>query len=210
VEWENGIVSIQDKHVDVVANSTFSDCDEVHLGNQMATIFNDAFQACDVAIDESMKEVGNLNKQNVFNFHDNIDIEGENVEGAYETSQANVPKIELDDLHYLKLTTKSEVPLYEGSDLSRLIMTLMILNTCTTHHCTNGIVNELFSLLKNLVFPAPNNLPKSHYEALIQNLGLGYISIHACQNGCVLYQNEHEVVNQCPICGECWYVLGRN
>jgi hypothetical protein len=148
----------------------------------MATTFNDAFQACDVAVNKSMKEVGNLNKQDVFNFHDNIHIEGENVEGAYETSQANVIEIELDDLHYLKLTTESKVPLSKGSDLNRLIMTLMILNTCTTHHCTNGFVNELLSLLRNSVFPTPNNLPKSHYEAktLIQNLGLGYISIHAC------------------------------
>jgi hypothetical protein len=84
------MVSIQDKHVDTVANSTPSDCDEVHLGNQMVTTFNDAFQACDVAIDESTKEVGDLNKQDVFNFHDNVDIEGENVEGPYETIQANV------------------------------------------------------------------------------------------------------------------------
>jgi hypothetical protein len=200
-----GIVSIQNKHVDVVANSAPNNCDEVHLGNQMATTFNDAFQACDVAIDESMKEVRDLNRQDVFNFHDNIDIEGGNVEGAYETSQANVLKIELDDLHYLKLATKSKVPLYEGSDLSKLITTLMILNTCTTHHCTDGFVNELLSLLRNSIFPKPNNLPKSHYEAktLIQNLGLGHISIHACQNGCVLYQNEHEAANQCPICGEC-------
>jgi hypothetical protein len=66
-----------------------------------------------------MKEVGDLNKQDVFNFHDNIKIEKENVEGAYEIGQANVPKIELNDLHYLKLVAKSKVLLYEGSDLSK-------------------------------------------------------------------------------------------
>jgi hypothetical protein len=43
----------------------------------MAATPNDAFQACDVVIDESMKEVRDLNRQDVFNFHDNIDIEGE-------------------------------------------------------------------------------------------------------------------------------------
>jgi hypothetical protein len=154
----------------------------------MATTFNDAFQTCDVAIDESMKEVGDLNRQDVFNFHDNINIEGGNVEGAYETSQANVQEIELDDLHYLKLATKFKVPLYEGSDLSRLIATLMILNTCTTHHCINGFVNELLSLLINSIFPKPNNLPKSHYEAktLIKNLGLGYISSCMLELVCVV------------------------
>jgi hypothetical protein len=182
----------------------------VHLGNQTVATLNDAFQTCDVVVDESTRDARDLNKQDVFNFHDNIDIEGENVEGAYEIGHVNVPKTEPSDLDYLKLATKSKVLLYEGSDLSRLLAKLMILNTCTTHCCTNGFVNELLSLLRNSIFFKPNNLPKSHYEGktLIQNLGLGYISIHACQNGCVLYRNEHEVANQCPVCGECWYVLG--
>jgi hypothetical protein len=87
----------------------------------------------------------------------------------------------------------------------------MILNTYATHHCTNGFVDQLLSLLQNFVILL-NNLPKSHYEAksLVQNLGLGYISIHACQNGCVLYWNGHEVVDQCLICGESRYILGCN
>ncbi len=64
----------------------------------------------------------------------------------------------------------------------------MILNTYATHHCTNGFVDQLLSLLQNFVLLKLNNLPKSHCEAksLVQNLGLGYISIHACQNGCVV------------------------
>jgi len=52
-----------------------------------------------------MKETGDLNRQNVFNFHDNIDIEGENVEGAYEIGQVNVLETEPDEFHYLKLAT---------------------------------------------------------------------------------------------------------
>ncbi len=104
-EWENGTIFVQDMHVDVVTNSVPSNYDEVHLGNQMATVFNDAFQACDAVVDESMSEARDLNRQDVFNFHDNEDIEGENVEEVYETCQVNVPKIELDDPHYLKLAT---------------------------------------------------------------------------------------------------------
>jgi hypothetical protein len=68
----------------------------------MVAIINNAFQACDATIDESMKEVGDLNSQDVFNFHDNINTRRENVEGAHETCQVNVPKIELNDPHYLK------------------------------------------------------------------------------------------------------------
>ncbi len=82
----------------------------------------------------------------------------------------------------------SKVFLYDGSDLHRLTMTLMILNTYATHHCTNGFVDKFLSLLQNFVLLKLNNLPKSHYEVrnLVQNLGLGYISIHARQNGCVV------------------------
>jgi hypothetical protein len=64
---------------------------------------------------------------------------------------------------------------------------------CNTPFCTNGFVDEFLSLLKSFVLPKPNYFPNFHYEAksLIQNLGLGYVTIHACENGCVLYCNEH-------------------
>jgi hypothetical protein len=46
------------------------------------------------------------------------------------------------------------------------------------------------------MLPKPNNLFSFHYEAksLIQNLGLGYLIIHACENGRVLYRNEHMAI----------------
>lgn len=67
----------------------------------------------------------------------------------------------------------------------------MLLNTCATHRVTNGLVNELFSLLCNSILPQPNKPLKSHYVAkrLVQNLGLSYSIIHACENGCVLFRN---------------------
>jgi hypothetical protein len=42
-EWEHGTIYVQDTHVDVVANSTPINFDEMHLGNQMAVTFIDAF-----------------------------------------------------------------------------------------------------------------------------------------------------------------------
>jgi len=59
----------------------------------------------------------------------------------------DILEFEINDLHHVKLTTKSKIPLYVGSELSRLIGSLVILNTCTTHRCTNGFVDELLSLL---------------------------------------------------------------
>jgi hypothetical protein len=65
---------------------------------------------------------------------------------------------------------------------------LMLLNTCRTHQCTNGFMDELFPLLRNLVFPKLNNLRKSYYERkiLIHHL-VGHYNkqIHVCENGCV-------------------------
>jgi hypothetical protein len=47
-------------------------------------------------------------------------------------------------------------------------------------------MDELISLLRNSL------LPKSHYETktLMQQLNLGDKTIHACENGCVLYQTD--------------------
>jgi hypothetical protein len=68
----------------------------------------------------------------------------------------------------------------------------MLLNTCVIHQDGNGFVDELFSLLCNSILPRPNHLPKSNYETkkMIQNLGLGYTIIYACENGCVLFCND--------------------
>ncbi len=54
-------------------------------------VTNDEFQACEVAIDESMKEAGDLNKQKPFNLANNVNIEVGNVEGGYETGEGFVP-----------------------------------------------------------------------------------------------------------------------
>jgi hypothetical protein len=72
----------------------------------------------------------------------------------------------LDDFHLLKLISNSKIMLFEGSGkINNLIGTFMILNTSTTHRCTNGFIDEFFSLLCNSILHKPNNLPKSHYEA---------------------------------------------
>jgi hypothetical protein len=204
-EWVNGrnptIEMDFDALTNVVASSVVG-CDEMELGNQMAVVLNDVWQTCGVTMDQSNRPNGDLDRQTDFNmdkpleFYYNVvesNVEKDNVDfGAYGPTQ---PKFDfkINNLHYLKLAIESNVALYEGCAHSRLIGTLMILNTCATHHYTNGFVDELLSLLKNFMLPKPNNLFNFHYEAmnLIQNLGLGYLTIHACENDCVLYHNEH-------------------
>jgi hypothetical protein len=58
-----------------------------------------------------------------------------------------MPKFGIDNPHFLELDVESNVPLYEGTHLSMLTCTLMLLNACTSHMCTNVFVDELLYLL---------------------------------------------------------------
>jgi hypothetical protein len=116
--------------------------DEVELGNQMATFLNDARQTCGVSMDQSNRPNGDLNRQINFNmakpleFDYNVvseNVEGDNVDlGGYGQTQLEFD-LQIDGPHYLKLAIESKVSLYEGYVLIRLIVTLMIINTCVTH-----------------------------------------------------------------------------
>ena len=94
------------------------------------------------------------------------------------------------------------LPLYEGSTLSMLCATLLIVNCCKTHSVSNMFMNELLMLLSMSILPVGNSLPKSEYEAtkILRRLGLAYSMIHACPNGCCLFKGDLENNEQCPVC----------
>ena len=94
------------------------------------------------------------------------------------------------------------LPLYEGSTLSMLCATLLIVNCCKTHGVSNMFLNELLMLLSMSILPAGNCLPKTEYEAtkILRRLGLAYNMIHACPNGCCLFKGDLEDVEKCPVC----------
>jgi hypothetical protein len=48
-----------------------------------------------------------------------------------------------------------------------------------------------------------NTLPNSYNKAknLLDELGLGYDSIHVCFNNCVLFRKQYAKLDDCPICG---------
>ena len=66
---------------------------------------------------------------------------------------------------------------------------------------SNKSFNMLLELLKD-AFPPGETLPRSHYDALkmLRELGLGYVSIHACKYDCVLFWKEFKDLDQCPEC----------
>ena len=94
------------------------------------------------------------------------------------------------------------LPLYEGSTLSMLCATLLIVNCCKTHGVSNTFMNELFMLLSMSILPLGNCLPKTEYEAskILRRLGLAYNMIHACPNGCCLFKGDLDDVEKCPVC----------
>jgi hypothetical protein len=65
----------------------------------------------------------------------------------------DVPTTTINYQHFVKLATKSKVPLYFDNHLYILTCTLMVLNACATNHCTNALVDELFSLLHHSLLP---------------------------------------------------------
>jgi hypothetical protein len=94
------------------------------------------------------------------------------------------------------------LPLYEGSSLSMLCATLLIVNCCKTHGVSNSFLNELLMLLSMSILPKGNCLPKTEYEAskIMRRLGLAYNMIHACPVGCCLFKGELEDAEKCPVC----------
>ena len=101
-----------------------------------------------------------------------------------------------------ELDIAATLPLYEGSTLSMLCATLLIMNCCKTHGVSNTFMNELLMLLSMSILPLGNCLPKTEYEAskILRRLGLAYNMIHACPHGCCLFKGDLEDAEKCPVC----------
>jgi hypothetical protein len=67
-----------------------------------------------------------------------------------------------------------------------------------------GWSDKSFNLLLDLLKEAypESAIPKNYNEAkkLVKCMGLGYVSIHACENDCILFWKENANANSCPKC----------
>ncbi|KAK6119280.1 hypothetical protein DH2020_046968 [Rehmannia glutinosa] len=106
--------------------------------------------------------------------------------------------------HYMAMFDEAQRELYAGckkfSAFSFLVKLMHV-------KVLNGWSNKSFDMLLKLLekaFPKPNAIPSSYYEAkkMLRELGLGYESIHACKNDCILFRNEHNSNDTCPVCKE--------
>lgn len=101
------------------------------------------------------------------------------------------------------LEEASETPLFAGARLSSLCATLILLNLCRTHGCSNLFVTELFTILRMSLLPEINTLPRNEYEAskILRRLGLSYEAIHACPDNCMLFRGGNDAdLRNCRVC----------
>jgi hypothetical protein len=88
----------------------------------------------------------------------------------------------------------------EGGKFSRFTFTVKLLHVKSFYRISNAAFNATLRIL-TLQFPN-SSVPRSYDEALsiINKLGLGYVSIHACPNNCVLFRKEYAKLDNCPKC----------
>jgi hypothetical protein len=98
-------------------------------------------------------------------------------------------------------------PLYTRARCSKLSTTLILLNICTTHGCSNKFLDELLSLLHKFIPHVDNCLPPTMYHAksLTRKLGMDCNIIHACKMGCILYRGVYGDLQECPKNGSLKY-----
>lgn len=103
-----------------------------------------------------------------------------------------------------RLFTSAQRELYPGcKSHSRLSFLLKLVHLKDLNHWSNKSFEMLLKRMKEAL-PSGDSHPATYYEAkkMLRDLGLGYESIHACVNDCVLFRNELEENDECPVCKE--------
>ena len=119
--------------------------------------------------------------------------------------------VDMDTVHDMeRLYEHATTALFDGASCSILSATIVILNMCVVFRVSNKFTDELLQYLSTDLLPKQNKLPSSHYEArkMIRKLGLQYNNIHCCPDGCVLYEEEHADLSECPKCGKARWLEG--
>ncbi|XP_055961814.1 uncharacterized protein LOC130015519 [Mercurialis annua] len=111
---------------------------------------------------------------------------------------------------FAKLWNDSHCELYPGSQkYSKLSFLLKMINIKALTNSSNKSFFSNLELFKDAL-PRGETLPSSSYEVkkLMRDLGLGYVTIDACVNDCVLFWKENENLDTCPTCKAPRWKLG--
>ncbi|KAF2294805.1 hypothetical protein GH714_019400 [Hevea brasiliensis] len=105
---------------------------------------------------------------------------------------------------FARLLNDAQCELYPGcKKYSKLSFLIKMIYNKTITNSSNKSFSMNLELFKDAL-PEGETLPKSYYEVkkLMHDLGLGYITIDACVNDCILYWKEYEHLDTClnPMC----------
>lgn len=105
-------------------------------------------------------------------------------------------------VEYNRIQESARIPLFEGSYVTCLQATIMMLNMFRCNKASNMEIDQAFALNHRVLLPQPNTLPDSEYEAslMLRRLGLEFESIHVCPNNCVLFRGPFVDYQMCPNC----------
>ena len=122
---------------------------------------------------------------------------GDPIEMVRDADERFVDKPE----EFLKFIEDAEKPIFSGALMSKLVVLVKLYNLKASSGWSDTSFTKLLTLLKEIL-PKDNELPSSLYEAkkTLCTLGMEYSKIHACPNDCVLYRNQYESANECPVC----------
>lgn len=153
--------------------------------------------------DDDNDDLGEEEENNEGEEYDEVGemYEGTNAEGQTEDYDPNVG---MEECCFDRLLREAQRELYPGcQDVSLLSFLVKILHLKVLNKWSNKSFEMTLQLFKE-VLPKHSTIPDSPYEVkkILRDLGLGYVSIDACKNDCVLFWKELSERNTCPICEE--------
>jgi hypothetical protein len=113
------------------------------------------------------------------------------------------------------LQREAGTPIYKGSNVNRLAIVMELLKVQARNPTmTNQCVDDVLRLINNFIIDPKldNKMPKTRYEArkVVSDMGLDYVSIHACPCDGMLYYGPYAQLAECPLegCGLSRYRVG--
>jgi hypothetical protein len=186
----------EDVNVDVVEHPI-----DVHDSGDRGNVGEDCGVGCgeNVGEDGSADRLGNLiGDLHAAAVEGRKDAENEDAENEDAATDPH------DSESFFKIVMReAKRQLYPGcSKFSRFSFVVNLLHMKSLYRISNSAFSAILKLLAE-AFPEGNALPKSYNEAknLLKELGLGYESIHACGNNCVLFRKRYAHLDKCPVCG---------
>ncbi|XP_074324286.1 uncharacterized protein LOC141661201 [Apium graveolens] len=141
-------------------------------------------------------------------FHDTVDTDFmEDAQGGSSSVEKDIPNIINDELRdhpdmYEELKNDVALSLWPGcTKASRLSAVLTLYNLKVGHQISDTFLMEMLTAVSELLSDG-NVLPRRAYAAkqMLKSIGLVHNRIHACQNDCILYPKEYEMLDECPKC----------